>query len=373
MKAIYFFVAIMLMFSGACTIDAVEDNTDGEELTEDVNDNSDEEENNDDQDDGSNEDEENNEDENDDSNDDIDDDNASYVGNVFIAGHEVAKESVLRRIPVEYIDKARNSFRVAYQHTSHGTHVTRGVFGLPDYKSGDDVTFGVSLDTPVSGKLTIYDYAMQDYAPAGEKSVDLSEDEESFLQTTRNFLDDPQNADVNVIMWSWCDISNHDVEGTYLPGMKQLIEEYGVGGSKIGTGEGQREVPVHFIFMTGHAIINNNLGEGRPKNQADLINEFCQENNQFCLDYYSIDTHDMDGNYWDDASDNGYSDKYGGNFYVEWQEEHTLGEDYWENRKEPGGTVVYGSHNTQHITSNRKAMAFWWILARLAGWDGELE
>ena len=38
---------------------------------------------------------------------------------------------------------------------------------------------------------------------------------------------------------------------------------------------------------------------------------------------------------------------------------------------EPGGRVDYGEHNTQHITANRKAYAFWWILARIAGWAGD--
>ena len=27
--------------------------------------------------------------------------------------------------------------------------------------------------------------------------------------------------------------------------------------------------------------------------------------------------------------------------------------------------------NSQHITANRKAYAMWWILARIAGWNGE--
>jgi len=63
----------------------------------------------------------------------------------YIADYEVAKEDVLRSIPEEYINKARNELVIAYQHTSHGTHVSKGVFGLPDYKTGDDILFGISL------------------------------------------------------------------------------------------------------------------------------------------------------------------------------------------------------------------------------------
>ena len=122
--------------------------------------------------------------------------------------------------------------------------------------------------------------------------------------------------------------------------------------------------------MTGHANQDDNLGEGNPKNQADLIISYCTENKFYCLDYYGIDTHDMEGNYWEDAGDDGNSST-GGNFYADWQDSHSLGTEYYENRSSPGGSVTYGAHNTQHITANRKAFAMWYILARIAGWDGE--
>ncbi len=45
----------------------------------------------------------------------------------YLADSSVAKEEVIRQIPVEYINKARQELVIAYQHTSHGTHVSRGV------------------------------------------------------------------------------------------------------------------------------------------------------------------------------------------------------------------------------------------------------
>jgi hypothetical protein len=287
-----------------------------------------------------------------------------------IAGHLIAKEYVLRQIPREYIDKARNTLHIAYQHTSHGTHVSRGLFGLPDFKDGDDALFGITNNAQEAGKLDFHDYAISSYAAPGEDAADLSRDETAFIQATRNFLDDAANADINVVMWSWCNIAGHDVATNYLPGMDLLISEYGKGGTKIGTGPGMRHTPVTFIFMTGHANTNSNTGDGRPKNQADLIIEHCKQSGQFCLDYYSIDTHDMGDTYWEDTGDDGNSAEYGGNFYADWQNEHNPGSDWYENKSSPGGSVSCGAHNSQHITANRKAYAMWWLMARIAGWDG---
>jgi len=290
----------------------------------------------------------------------------------YIADHTVATEAVIRGIPESYINQARSDLVVAYQHTSHGTHVAYGVYGLQDYKTGDDLLFGVSTSGQ-PGKLDFRDYALESYAPSGVTAIDLSVDEDAFIQTTRNYLDAAENEDVNVVMWSWCDITGHNVSGNYLPGMASLISEYGPGGTKIGTGPGQRVNAVTFVFMTGHAVLNANTGALQPAPQAELIKNYCNSHGYFCLDYYSIDSHDMDGNYYPDVGDDGNSSTYGGNFYQDWQSAHSLGLDYFENKTTPGGSVAFGEHNTQHITANRKGFAFWWILARIAGWNGSAD
>lgn len=243
--------------------------------------------------------------------------NDSSSDAVFAAGFGQAKESVLRSIPAKYVDAARSGLRVAYQHTSHGTHVSYGLFGLQDYKAGDSARFGVSTSGE-AGKLDFKDYAIQGYWPATsaqhgycDLSTSNNEGWDAWLAHNREYLDDPANASVNVVMWSWCDITNHDVPG-YLASMQALIGEYGAGGSRIGSGAGKtRTTPVTFIFMTGHAGANysGNAGAGLPKDQADLITAYCEAR-------------------------------------------------------------AYGEHMSQYITANRKAYAMWYILARVAGWDG---
>jgi len=291
-------------------------------------------------------------------------------GTEFIADYSKAREDVLRSIPEEYLNKARTTLHIAYQHTSHGYHVSKGMYGLQDYKDGDDVLFGITNRNATPDKLDFNDVVLAAYAEDGVDGSDLSRNETAFIQATRNYLNDPANSAINVVMWSWCDIAGHNVSANYLPGMQTLISEYGAGGSKIGSGQGQRQNAVTFIFMTGHANKNNNVGVGKPRDQAQLIVDFCEQNKQLCLDYYSIDTHDMENTYWEDTGDNGDSDTYGGNFYQDWQDAKSLNSHYFENKTSPGGSVTYGDHNTQHITANRKAYAMWWILARIAGWEG---
>jgi hypothetical protein len=294
------------------------------------------------------------------------------VAGKTIAGYQVATQEALRAIPVEYINAARTNLHVAYQHTSHGTHVSYGLYGLQDFKTGDDVLFGITKNDPQAGKLDFRDCEIDNYGSDPITARDLGDpNETAFIQATRNYLDNSENAAINVVMWSWCSIKNHDVTVNYLPGMQMLIDEYGEGGTKVGSGAGKRANAVTFVFMTGHAEVNANVGTKLPMNQADTIIGYCNAKSYYCLDYYGIDTHDMADNYLEDAGDDGNSDDYGGNFYVDWQNAHVEGTDYFNNKSTPGGSVTYGDHNTQHITANRKAYAMWYILARIAGWDGE--
>lgn len=290
-----------------------------------------------------------------------------------IVGHERATEAVLRSIPAAYIEWAKTSLHVAYQHTSHGTHVSYGLYGLAGYKSGDETRYAITQNaaTPSAAALDFHDNQIW---PAGQSTFsDLSQADANWpawRDQLRAYLDDADNASINVMMWSWCDITGHNVSTGYLPSMRILIDEYGPGGSKIGTGAGKtRAMPVTFVFMTGHAYTYN-VGDKKPRDQAKLITDYCSSEGYYCLDYYSIDSHDMAGAYYEDADDNAHSAAAGKSYNQDWQDSHTEGLDWFRNLSSPGGDVSFGEHESQYITANRKAYAMWYILARIAGWDG---
>jgi hypothetical protein len=301
------------------------------------------------------------------------DSGSSWTAKGVVVGHELAKESVLRSIPSVNIDAARKNLHVAYFHTSHGTHVSFGLYGLQGYKSGDETLYAVSTSAE-SGKLDFQDYAF--ISPGYQDLSGADADWAAWVSQVEAYLDDAANAEINVMMWSWCSIRGHNVS-SYLSSMQTLIDEYGSSGSKIGTGAGKTRVtPVSFIFMTGHAWGNqddtasNNVGEGAPANQAALITAYCAAHSYWCLDYYSIDSHDMDGTYYEDASDDSYSASAGKNFNQVWQDAHAEGTDWFYDLDSPGGSKNTGTHLTQYITANRKAYAMWYILAGIAAERG---
>jgi len=258
----------------------------------------------------------------------------------------------IARIPQSAIQAARSLLHIGYGHTSHGSQLTEGMTGLVAFANGGGK--GLSLPPGI--------FAWNNGGTGG--ALDLEEGNGGWLEQdcgyypqwvneTREYLNAPSHADVNVIVWSWCgQVSGKYAAGTlasqYLTPMAQLEAQY---------------PGVTFVYMTGH-VDHWDDANNKAANQA--IRDFCQANGKVLYDFADIESHDPDGTFYAYPGDN--CDYYAsagsgvplGNWATAWQASHTEGVDWYD---------CYAAHS-QPLNANLKAYAAWWLWARLAGWDG---
>jgi hypothetical protein len=240
----------------------------------------------------------------------------------IIIDHQCAD---LSQVPAEYINDAREQFRIGYGHTSHGSQITTGMELInrsPYYYNWDGAGGALSYQEDVS--------------------TDLGGD---WVARTRALLDTPGN-NRNVIIWSWCgqvSESSEEAINAYLSAMDQLERDYPA---------------VRFVYMTGHLDGSGENGNLNVRNNQ--IRAYCIANNKVLFDFADIESYDPDGNYFLNlgANDNcGYA---GGNWATEWCAAH------------PGSELCAECDcaHSQPLNCNLKGRAFWWMMARLTGWQG---
>jgi hypothetical protein len=262
--------------------------------------------------------------------------NVSY-GQSLIIDHNC---TLLNNIPFEWIDSAKSKLHIAYQHTSHGSQLVSGLEGLFDWK-GDQFAFN---NGGSNNALDLHDYAM---------SGDLGNpDRIAWADETNQYLNNPANIDVNVIIWSWCgQVSSADSEDiqTYLELMTSLENSF---------------PQVKFIYMTGH--LDGSGVEGNLNQRNEQIRRYCRENNKILFDFADIESYNPDGNFYldkgandncdYDSDNNGSQDK---NWAEDWQNSHTENIDWYN----------CSAAHSKALNGNLKAYATWWLWASLAGWN----
>ena len=226
----------------------------------------------------------------------------------------------ITRLTQAQIERAKAVLHIAYGHTSHGSQLTDGMSGLVGFANGGGK--GLSLPEDIfawnnegsGGALDLHDYAMCDdvgYYPA-------------WVQCTRNYLEDPAHADVNVIIWSWCGqmtwkYSGGSLSNEYLLPMAQLEQDY---------------PQVTFVYMTGHVDIDD---DANNKAACDAIRQWCSVSNRVLYDFNDIEHWDPDGTYFDyvddycrtyDGAGSGRTET--GNWATDWQAAHTQDVDWYD-------------------------------------------
>jgi len=255
----------------------------------------------------------------------------------------------IARIPEAAIVQAKATLHIAYGHTSHGSQLTTGMTGLVAFANRGGKGLALPKDLfawkhgGANGALDLHDYAMGGdvgYYP-------------DWVNNTRAYLNNPQNADVNVILWSWCGqvsgkYSNNTLLTEYIEPMAQLERDY---------------PHVTFVYMTGH-VDHSDDNDNKAANQ--VIRDYCKANDKALYDFADIESHDPNGVYYPFPNDDCgyYASRTGaklGNWATAWQDSHTVNVDWYSCE----------SAHSEPVNANQKAYAAWWLFARLAGWSGQ--
>ena len=254
----------------------------------------------------------------------------------------------MTKIPESAINQAKAKLHIGYGHTSHGSQITSGMTGLVAFANNGGL--GLSLPQDIfkwndGGTGDALDLEEGDGYGSGWLDHDCGY-YPAWVNETREYLNDPSHADVNVIIWSWCGQASGRTEqqmiDTYLSPMSQLESDY---------------PNVTFVYMTGHADGSGESGNLHLRNQQ--IRNYCITNNKVLFDFYDIECYDPDGNYFGDKNVSDDCSYTGGNWATEWQNSYTEGVDWYN----------CSSAHSEPLNANRKAYAAWWLWACLAGWN----
>jgi hypothetical protein len=263
-----------------------------------------------------------------------------YTG--FFAGGLIIDHNNIdiTQIPDEWLAKAR-ALTIHYGQTSHGSQI---LSGLGYWESIDPTQYAYAISpggtppTLPSGTDLLKIYTGNNYSGNTYVTPDM------YWQGTdavNHTLSTASTGLFDFSMWSWCGQADSSVSyiSQYLAQMSAF----------------ETAVPyMRFILMTGHNVSNpgTNL---LARNQQ--IRDYAIANEMVLFDFANIETYTPDGTFYDPTIYN-YND--GGCPWCDtWCASHAS---YCSN--------LPGCAHTHGLFCKMKAQAFWWMMARLAGWEG---